>query len=51
MPSSGPASYNADLALLDVEMAVKYGVLRENYEDVLELFSIKEFQKYLGNMH
>lgn len=33
MPSSGPASYNADLALLDVEMAVKYGVLRENYED------------------
>ena len=33
MPSAGPASYNADLALLDVEMAVEYGVFREDYED------------------
>jgi hypothetical protein len=33
MPSAGPANYNADLALLDVEMAVEYGVFREEYED------------------
>lgn len=33
MPSAGPASYNADLALLDVEMAVEYGVFRDEYED------------------
>jgi hypothetical protein len=33
MPSAGPASYNADLALLDVEMAAEYGVFREEYED------------------